>query len=133
MCKRIQDVGVWVVYRGPADGVHLKRVKPGQISLCTQFQLLSHKVAQLLQISEEYSHLAVGKVEVVTHLHRERSPAAAAEAHDAVLAPSVRHIVDSEHSLASRVCLKETKNNLSQLKKKHFVLKCTGVRVFSPL
>lgn len=89
-----------------------------------------HKVAQLLQISEEYSHLAVGKVEVVTHLHRQRSSAAAAEAHDAVLAASVRHVVDCEHSLASRVCLKETKNNLSQLKKKPFcfeVYRCEGV------
>lgn len=37
MCQRIQDVGVWVVHRGPADGVHLKTVKPGQTSLCTQF------------------------------------------------------------------------------------------------
>lgn len=36
-CKRIQDVGVWVVYRGPADGVHLKQVKPGQISSCARF------------------------------------------------------------------------------------------------
>lgn len=37
MCQRIQDMGVWVVYRGPADGVHLKKVRPGQISLYTQF------------------------------------------------------------------------------------------------
>lgn len=36
-CQRIQDVGVGVVYRGPADGVHLKTVTPAQTSLCTQF------------------------------------------------------------------------------------------------
>lgn len=45
MCQRIQDVGVWVVYRGPANGVHLKKVKPGQIPLCIQFKSLGHKVA----------------------------------------------------------------------------------------
>lgn len=62
----------------------------------------------------ESSHLTVGKVEVVAQLHRQRSLAAAAEAHDAVLAASVRHIVDCEHALASRVCLKEPKNKESE-------------------
>lgn len=36
-----------------------------------------------------HSHLAVGEVEVVAHLHGQRSPAAAAEVHDAVLAAAV--------------------------------------------
>lgn len=55
------------------------------------------------------SHLAVGEIEVVAHFHRKRSPAAAAEVHDAVLAASVRDIVDCEHSLACRVPLTETR------------------------
>lgn len=56
------------------------------------------------------SHLAVGEVEVVTHLHRQRALAAAAEAHDAVLAASVRHVVNCEYSLTSRVRLRKTDN-----------------------
>jgi len=49
----------------------------------------------------KYSHLAVGEVEVITHFHRQRAPAAAAEVHDAVLAAAVRDVVDREHSLTS--------------------------------
>lgn len=57
-------------------------------------------------MASAYSHLAVGEVEVVAHLHRQSSSAAAAEAHDAVLAAAVRHIVDCKYSLTSRVRLK---------------------------
>lgn len=39
--------------------------------------------------SVKHSHLAVGEVEVVTHFHRQRPAAAAAEVHDAVLTASV--------------------------------------------
>lgn len=59
--------------------------------------------------SVKHSHLAVGEVEVVTHFHRQRPAAAAAEVHDAVLTASVWHVVDCKHSLTRRVPLKETK------------------------
>lgn len=82
--------------------------------------------------SGQYSHLAVGEVEVVTHLHRQRTLAAAAEAHDAVLAASVRHVVDCEYSLTSRICLKKA-DNLRSKSCKNVVRKYTCARVFSPL
>lgn len=37
----------------------------------------------------KHSHLAVGEVEVVTHFHGQRSLAAAAEVHNAILAASM--------------------------------------------
>lgn len=60
--------------------------------------------------SGQCSHLAVGEVKVVAHLHRQRALAAAAEAHDAVLAASVRHVVNCEYSLTGRVRLRKTDN-----------------------
>lgn len=44
-------------------------------------------------------HLAVGEVEVITHLYRQRTLAAAAEVHDAVFAASMRDIIDCKYSL----------------------------------
>lgn len=67
------------------------------------------QVCECLHIQSHRSHLSVGEVEVVTHFHRQRSPAAAAEVHDAVLAASMRHVVDCEHSLTRRVPLRKTK------------------------
>lgn len=96
---------VGVVDRGPADGVHLKKAKPGQISLHTNLSLRPQ--GRHNGFGATHSHLAVGEVEVVAHLHRQRSSAAAAEAHDAVLAAAVRHVVDREHSLASSVRLQK--------------------------
>lgn len=57
----------------------------------------------------QQSHLAVGEVEVIAHLHRQRALAAAAEIHDAVLAASVRDIVDCKNSLTCRVSLRKTR------------------------
>lgn len=54
------------------------------------------------------SHLAVSEVEVITHLHRQRALAAAAEVHDAILAASMRDIVDRKNSLTCRVPLRKT-------------------------
>ena len=54
----------------------------------------------------KYSHLTVSEVEVITHLHRQRAPATAAEIHDAVLAASVRDIIDRKYSLTRRVPLR---------------------------
>lgn len=48
-----------------------------------------YKIRVAAPASVKHSHLAVGEVEVVTHFHRERSPAAAAEIHNAVLAASM--------------------------------------------
>lgn len=72
--------------------------------------ILTPEGNRMASASGKNSHLAVGEVEVVTHLHRQRSLAAAAEAHDAVLAASVRHVVDCEDSLTSRVRLRKTDN-----------------------
>lgn len=63
------------------------------------------------------SHLAVGEVKVVTHFHRQWPPAAAAEVHDAILAASVRDIIDCKHLLTCRVALSETRRTEKVLSK----------------
>lgn len=68
--------------------------------------ILTPEGSIMASASGQCSHLAVGEVEVVTHLHGQRALAAAAEAHDAVLAASVRHVVNCEYSLTSRVRLR---------------------------
>lgn len=55
------------------------------------------------------SHLAVSEVEVIAHLHRQRTLAATAEVHDAILAASVRDIIDRKNSLTCRVPLGKTR------------------------
>lgn len=86
------------------------------IFLLTQLSFQYIKLSFRLRALDcvKHSHLAVGEVKVVTHLHRQRSPAAAAEIHDAVLAASVWHVIDCEHSLTCRVSLKETKKELEE-------------------
>lgn len=54
-------------------------------------------------------HLAVGEVQIIAHFHGQRAPAPTAEVHNAVLAATVRHVVDGEHSLAHRIPLRETR------------------------
>lgn len=81
--------------------------------------ILAPEASIMASASGQCSHLAVGEVEVVTHLHGQRALAAAAEAHDAVLAASVRHVVNCEYSLTSRVCLRETDNLRSKSCKRY--------------
>lgn len=50
-------------------------------------------------------YLAVGKVEIVAHFHRQRATAAATEVHDAVLTATVWHVVHCKHLLTCRITL----------------------------
>lgn len=67
------------------------------------------------------SYLPISEVEVITHFHRQRPLAAAAEVHDAILAAAMRDIVDCEHSLTRRIPLKKKRHQRNEAYAHHQV------------
>lgn len=88
-------------HRGPAYRVHLK-----QNYICS-LRIHYYKTSGFaFRWWKEFilnypAYLAVSKIKIIAHLHRQRAFSAAMEIHNAILAASVRNVIHCENPLTS--------------------------------